>query len=106
MTFAAATVAVLGSIGGWAWALFKGGRQSANDRSEVLTKATEHTDREIEKIRLHQSAEHDKLWTEMRQLRQEANADRVSVAELRADVHHIRTTTDRILARLDKRSTD
>jgi hypothetical protein len=72
----------------------------------MLRQATEHTDRELEKVRTHTSAENQKLWTEVQRVKDRAEADRLVLTELKSDVHYIRGAVDRLLARHDNRGDD
>jgi hypothetical protein len=105
-SLAAAVVAAVGGVIGWFWAVWRGGRQAETDRATMLRQATEHTDRELEKVRTHTSAENQKLWTEVQRVKERAEADRLVLTELKSDVHYIRGAVDRLLARHDNRGDD
>lgn len=105
-SLAAAVVAAVGGVIGWFWAVWRGGRQAETDRANMLKLANEHTDRELDKIRAHTSAEHQKLWTKVQRVEERAEADRLVLTELKSDVHYIRGAVDRLLARHDSRGDD
>lgn len=95
-------VAAVGGVAlHWLYAMFKGGKRMAEERSETLRQARDHTDAEIDKARAHEAQERDKLWSEVRDLRREASADRVALTAVQATVEHIKATVDRIDRKLD-----